>query len=898
MSGLLPAAAEAGLAPGFQETPVITGLFLPTVVRFAPDGRVFVAEKGGRIKVFPSLASPTPTVLVDLGTVVHNTHDKGLLGLALDPRWPTHPYVYALYTYDAAPDGSGPVPLYSDACNNPPMVGCVVTARLSRFEVSPLSTLVGSEQVLIDGGFRWCIQFPSHTIGTLQFGADGALYVGAGDGASFDNIDYGQFGGSSGVPVNPCGDPNPPTDVGVAPANAVVGEGGALRSVDLLTAGDAVSFDGAILRVDPDTGDALPDNPLYGGSTSDDDRIVAFGLRNPFRFVVRPGTNELWIGDVGWETWEEINRVVDPTDAVVENFGWPCYEGQLRQTFYNSFGVAMCQSLYANPQFGSPPGGPTFQYTPPHFTYRHNLEVVPGDGCVAGLQASAQAGGFYVGSSYPALYHDAFFFFDYARRCIWAMRPGAGGVPDPATISVVGQQIDGTVMMETGPNGDLFRVDIAGGAIRRITYGAPTAVATATPSSGAAPLLVQFDASGSTTPLGSGLAYEWDLDGDGEFDDSTLVAPLVTYPVPASITVRLRVTDVNGASDIDDVAVNVANDPPAPSIDAPLDGTLWQVGQNIAFSGSALDPQDGPVPASGLHWRVLLHHCYAPGDCHEHPVQEFDGVSSGSFVAPDHEVPSYLEIRLTAQDALGLEASVQRDLLPETVQITVDSVPSGLEIAIGTDNLTTPFVREAIVGSDNFVTAPSPQTLGADAWLWLAWSDNGPQSHSVIAPAAPLSLTATFALDGDGDGVPDPADNCPARPNADQADTDADQVGDVCDALCVGTTTAAFGVTPASASAGGSVRLLAGGVGPSAFVLLGDTPLPLQQLPGEMTFVVPPGTPDGTYPVVVVNPEGCRSQDHVPLQVAPPGGSSCGLVGGEALAALAVLRAARRRRRG
>ena len=87
--------------------------------------------------------------------------------------------------------------------------------------------------------------------------------------------------------------------------------------------GDSTGFDGSVLRLNPLTGQALPDNPLFGGASADDDRIVAYGLRNPFRMTVRPGTNEVWVGDVGWNIWEEINRVVSPTDGTIENFGWP-----------------------------------------------------------------------------------------------------------------------------------------------------------------------------------------------------------------------------------------------------------------------------------------------------------------------------------------------------------------------------------------------------------------------------------------------------------------------------------------------------------------------------------------------------------------------------------------------
>ncbi len=75
----------------------------------------------------------------------------------------------------------------------------------------------------------------------------------------------------------------------------------------------------------------MPDNPLVGSSDPNARRIVAYGFRNPFRITVRPGTSEIWVGDVGWNTWEEINRLGSPIDPVVDNFGWPCYEGTGRQ---------------------------------------------------------------------------------------------------------------------------------------------------------------------------------------------------------------------------------------------------------------------------------------------------------------------------------------------------------------------------------------------------------------------------------------------------------------------------------------------------------------------------------------------------------------------------------------
>ena len=307
-----PSGAAAATYPlGFAETTVFSGLTNPSAVRFASDGRVFVAEKSGLIKVFDSLADPQPDVFADLRTQVHNFWDRGLLGLALDPDFPVQPYVYVLYTHDAAIGGTAPrwgTPGgTSDGCPSPPGAtadGCVVSGRLSRLTASG-NAMTGTENVLIED---WCQQYPSHSTGSLDFGPDGALYVTGGDGASFNFTDYGQ----DGTPLNPCGDPPGGVGAVLTPPSA---EGGALRSQDLRTTADATSLDGALLRVNPDTGAALPDNPNFGSTDSNARRIVAYGLRNPFRFGVRPGTGEVWIGDVGWNVWEEINRIQNPTAA-------------------------------------------------------------------------------------------------------------------------------------------------------------------------------------------------------------------------------------------------------------------------------------------------------------------------------------------------------------------------------------------------------------------------------------------------------------------------------------------------------------------------------------------------------------------------------------------------------
>ena len=190
--------------------------------------------------------------------------------------------------------------------------------------------------------------------------------------------------------------------------------------------------------------------------------------------------------------------------------------------------------------------------------------------------------------------------------------------------------------LEIGPGGDLFYVDLSGKTIHRIKYvGAnnpPTAVANATPTSGSAPLEVNFDGTSSSDADGDTLSYEWDLDGDGAYDDSTSPSSTHTYQESGSYTASLRVSDPNGASDTNSVIIDVGSTPPVATIEAPLPTTTWKVGDVIDFSGSATDEQDGTLPASALSWDLIMNHC--PVNCHEHFLQGFEGVASGQFTTP------------------------------------------------------------------------------------------------------------------------------------------------------------------------------------------------------------------------------------------------------------------------
>jgi glucose/arabinose dehydrogenase len=629
--------AASVLPPGFQETLVVSGRVQPTAIKFAPNGHIFVAEKSGLLWLYEGIADTSPNIVVDLRTEVHNFWDRGLLGLAVAPNYPADNRVYVTYAFDAFSDGTfprwGTAGSTTDNCPNPPGAtasGCVVYGRLASITVNQ-STLTGTPSVLLSG--NWCAQYPSHTVGDLIFGSDGYLYLSAGDGANFSGgiADYGQLGG------NPCGDPT--------------NEGGALRVQDILTPGDPTSYDGAVLRLDVSGGGvaAAPGNPLIGNAVADDDYIIAVGLRNPFRMAQRPGTGEIWVSDVGWGTWEEINVISAPASPV-ENFGWPCYEGgnnaNVQLGSYSS--LANCQNLYS----GNIPAG--IQLRSSHYGYLHSASVAAGDGCPTG--GSAVTGiAFNTGTSYyPSNYNGALFFADSARQCAWTMLADGSGVPNRNTIQVLVSQASGRIVdLEMGNDGRLYYVDFDGGRVYRIDYfpanAPPTAAFSATPPNGPAPLLLQFDASSSSDPEdGNNLAYAWDLDGDGQFDDSTLVNPAWTYAQPGIYAVSLRVTDSGNLTDTETLLINAGGSPPTVTIASPPSGTTWAVGDIINFSGEARDNQNNLLPASMLVWDVILHHCYTVENCHTHPLTSFPGVSFGSFEAPDHEYPSFINLKLTA----------------------------------------------------------------------------------------------------------------------------------------------------------------------------------------------------------------------------------------------------------
>jgi glucose/arabinose dehydrogenase len=247
---------------------VASGLADPIGLTNAGDssGRIFVNERGGRIRVVTAGRELLAQPFVDLSNRVAAGGERGLLGVAFHPDFETNGRLFVHYS--RAGDGFGIV--------------SELRASDDRSSADP-----GSERVLLS----YADPYPNHNGGEIAFGPDGFLYIGWGDG-----------GGG--------GDP--------------LGNG---QNRDTLL--------GKLLRIDVDgepTGRpyAIPsDNPFApdgiqpGGGEPE---IWAYGLRNPWRFSFDPATGDLYIGDVGQGSYEEIDR--QPADSRGgENYGWNVMEG-------------------------------------------------------------------------------------------------------------------------------------------------------------------------------------------------------------------------------------------------------------------------------------------------------------------------------------------------------------------------------------------------------------------------------------------------------------------------------------------------------------------------------------------------------------------------------------------
>lgn len=335
-----PVVAPA-IAPAIASADVLTtqrvarDLRYPVYVCSPPgDPRLFIVEQTGRIRISQD-GQLRPIPFLDLGALLPVTSgedERGLLGLAFHPDYATNRFCYVNYT---------------------DRQGRTIVARYTTLVIDPHRADPSSAREIL----RVDQPYTNHNGGCLQFGPDGYLYIGMGDG------------GSGGDPQNR-----------------------AQNRMELL---------GKLLRLDVDLETSPsqpyaipPDNPFVGMPDSRPE-IFALGLRNPWRFSFDRETGDLWIGDVGQRTLEEIDLL--PSGTSGQNFGWRLMEGD------------RCYE----PPSNCDPGG----LTAPIWVYPRSS-----GGSVTG-------GYIYRGSLLPEL-QGTYFFADYVTSRIWSFRPQGGAVTE------------------------------------------------------------------------------------------------------------------------------------------------------------------------------------------------------------------------------------------------------------------------------------------------------------------------------------------------------------------------------------------------------------------------------------------------------------------------------------
>lgn len=711
------------LPGGFIAEPVIQGpgAFgggeVPTSMAWAPDGRLFIGLKSGRIRIWQNGAF-LANDFIDLRDVVSDNVDRGLEGLAVHPNFPAQPYVYAYYVYD--PVGLPVNQRDQDGARVSRMVKLKADSTTGYNEAASISdperevVLLGQNSVLSAIGSTTsftagescfnktvgvvayagyvpdCLPQDSstHAGGALAFGPAGNLFVSIGDGAGYGTVD-------------PRG----------------------LRAISLN------SIAGKVLRIDPLTGNGVAGNPNFnvGSPGSDLSKIYSRGMRNPFRIAVNPVNGLPYVGDIGDGTWEEIN-------AGPGNYGWPCYEG--------GNAVSLPQPGYANDPSTKPTcdGFSAAAVLPSVYAYQHYFPTGSSNNYSEG---AIIAGAFFSGTNYPAEYDRALFFTDYVHDWIRYLKfdnnLNVTGVYTFAN-ELLTQPNKGPVQLSVGPDNNLYVLvfDWTGNSsLTRIRYvggnnNQPIASAQAMPTNGPIPLNVQFIGSGSSDPDLQILTYGWDL-GNGEF--TTTVSPVYTYTVAGAYTVTLTVTDTGGLSDSARLYVTAGNTAPVVTITTPTTATTWAVGDVINYSGSASDAEDGALAGTSLNWEIGIVH-----GSHNHPAIHTSIGATGSFTAPDHGNNVYFELCLTATDAGGLKTRKCVNSDPKLVTIQFKSVPSAQQIAFAGVYGVTPFTATTIVNSQQAIAAP----LSQNGLNWQSWSDGKPNSYTTTIPATNQMLTATY----------------------------------------------------------------------------------------------------------------------------------------------------------
>jgi glucose/arabinose dehydrogenase len=695
----------------------------PVGTAFTSEGqRLFVWEKDGRVYTCTREANGNykkqSQPVLDISDEVGSWIDHGLMGFALDPQFENNGYIYVLYVVDRhhlLTNG-----LASNGYNRDTNQYFNATiGRVTRYTTTKtdgnIVVIPSSRKILIGESISTGLPmlYQSHGVGSLVFASDGTLLVSCGDGASFNVEDSGSIDHTYYKQALIDGIIRPEENVGAFRAQ-------------LLN-----SHNGKLLRINPENGDGVSSNPFFDASAprSAKSRVWALGLRNPFRVSIKPGTGstdpltgdigEVYVGDVGWGAWEELNVV----KAAGTNFGWPLYEGQTDNSAsyigldtqngdeLNTFGPcegrthyrfkdllrqdngAKNKSVY-NPCNPSQLIGTHNRYihARPALDWTHETNIArvgkfdvngfatcptigEAESEVVGtpFAGNCTVGGIWytgAGNSFPPEYKNTFIAGDFGG--LWIRRVSFDFTDVVTKVDNFVTNAGGIVSLEENPlDGSLVFVDIVTYTVKKISFGGnipPVAKIKAdnyySPSTS---FTVNFDASESNDQDGSIASYAWDFGDPGSGSDtSTSLSPshqFATTTGPKKFTVILTVTDDDGSSSSEQFIISVSNTPPQVNIISPVRNSTYTIGSDTTYMRRAT-VSDNEHNGSQLvyEWQTTLVH-----NNHTHPGSIDASVESGTVISRigcNGDSYHWL-VTLRVTDAAGLSTIDSSQIFPD-----------------------------------------------------------------------------------------------------------------------------------------------------------------------------------------------------------------------------------------
>ncbi|MGH3757845.1 ThuA domain-containing protein [Actinophytocola sp.] len=572
-------------------------------------GRVFYVQRGGAVNMYDPQARLTRP-LATLDVLVEHTH--GMHGITLDPGFDTNHFLYLYYS-----------PL-DDPVN-----------RISRFTFDEAAGTIdlASERTLIE--FASQRELNAHEGGGMDFDSAGNLYIATGDNST-------------------------PCCSGFGPIDERPGQepGDAQRS-----SANTNDLRGKILRIHPESDGTytIPEGNLFApGTAKTRPEIYVMGNRNPYRLHIDPETDWLYWGEVGPDAqaddpargpmgYDEFNQAKS-----AGNYGWPYCIGPNRSYVDYDFATGASGAPFdcaGGPVNDSPNNTGLTQLPPargawlpyPYGTSADWPELGSGGRLAIGGPAYHFDPDLASETKLPRYYDDTIFVAEWTRNALFEVKLDGEGNAQSINRFLPHEEFLRPIDLELGPDGSMYVIEWGsnyGGSgrgdpnfdssIYKINYvrpgeRSPQAQGAATPTSGQAPLAVEFSSAGSADPdEGQEITFAWDFDGDGT-TDSTEPNPSHTYTANGDYLARLTVTDSTGRSTVANIPITVGNTAPTLTLQAPLDGQVFDWGEQVPFQLAVTDPEDGSTEDGTIDCQQVVTQPALGHAQHGHPLEQYRG---------------------------------------------------------------------------------------------------------------------------------------------------------------------------------------------------------------------------------------------------------------------------------